>query len=107
MANYNSSKHNPALQNVDRPFSELFQLLPLLGSLSSDVKDQEILEAVQEHVDNGRHILISGIQSLGVLLSTAANNHDMGLDLKDVTTIGFLLKALGELLEGCECYSKN
>jgi hypothetical protein len=78
MANAYSSKRNPALQNVDRPFTEIFQLLPRLRNYSGttqslSTEELYIFHAIQEHAETASHTLISGIQSLGTLL--AVNGH--------------------------------
>lgn len=112
MANAYSSKCNPALQNVDRPFTEIFQLLPKLSNYAGSIKflspeELNIFHAIQEHAETASHTLISGIQSLGILLATAADNKDMGLGQADVMAIGWLLQSLGELLENCYSYTKS
>jgi hypothetical protein len=112
MANAYSSKRNPALQNVDRPFTEIFQLLRQLPSVSKSItsySDDElnIANALQQHAETASQTIISGIQSLGVILATAADNQDMGLGQNDVMAIGWLLNSLGELLENCHTYSRQ
>lgn len=97
MANNNSNVSNPFLQNIDRPFSQLFELLP---QFNKDTH-REILLAIEAHSKNAAYLLTAGIQSLGVLLATAATNEELRLADRDLGNIGWLIAVLSDLLGCC------
>jgi len=106
MATEHSITKNSLFQNGDQPFTELFALLPQLqrnisGNNISYETDTPTLEAIHLHAGNAVCLLLNSIQSLGVLLATAADNKDMGLSLSEVSQIGWLVQAIGNMLSGC------
>jgi hypothetical protein len=104
MANNNSNVSNPFLQNIDRPFSEIFELLPLLGK---EISKPEILEAIETHSVNASYQLISGLQSLGVLLAIAVDQEEEKIGKKHLANIGWLIHSLGDLLNSCVFVKDN
>jgi hypothetical protein len=106
MANNNSTVHTSAVQNIDQPFTELFDLLPQLHSKGSQYSQKEILRAIRIHSSNAAYVLLNGIQSLGVLLALAAEHDDNRLDKKYIVNIGWLTYTLSDLLECCVLQGK-
>jgi len=106
MADEHSISNNPIFQNCEYPFSELFALLPKLqrqisGNTVTYDTDTDILRAVYQHADNATYQLLDSIQSLGTLLATAADNEDMGLAATNICSIGWLFRAIGNMLGSC------
>ena len=107
MANEHSISNNPIFQNSGHSFSELFALLPKLqakATANGDLNystDTNTLKAIYHHADDASVALLSGLQSLGVLLATAADNQDMGLSLGEVSAVGWLIRGIGDLLTSC------
>lgn len=106
MADAYSITNNPLFQNSEHPFSELFTLLPklereILGNEVSYRSDTNTLKAIHQHTNNATDLLLGSIQSLGTLLATAADNGSMGLTVPDICNIGWLFRAIGNLLSSC------
>jgi len=106
MANDHSITNNPIFQNCEYLFSELFALLPKLqrniaGNEISYSTDTDTLKAISQHTENATYLLLGSIQSLGTLFATAADNKDMGLEAIDICNIGWLFRAIGNMLSSC------
>jgi hypothetical protein len=107
MANNNSTVPISAVQNVDQPFTELFDLLPQLNNTNAEYPHTEILRAIETHSSNAAHLILNGIQSLGALLALAAEHDDNRLTQEHIINTGWLTHALGNLLEGCVFINEN
>lgn len=97
MANNNSNVSNPFVQNIERPFSELFELLL---QFKKDAQP-EILQAIEVHSKNAVYLLTTGMQSLGVLLATAVEQDGIKIAKRDISNIGWLVVGLSDLLGSC------
>lgn len=112
MANDHSISNNPIIQNSGHPFTQLFELLPKLqrdisGNYVSYKTDTNTLKAIYQHAEDATCTLLASIQSLGIVLATAADNKDMGLSLDDVSSIGWLFQSIGDLLGSCHITRDN
>lgn len=87
------------IQNIDRPFTELFSLLrrDVIADghciMRYDIHD---LKIIYQHTDNAIDNLIQGIQDLGCLLASVSQNNQVE---NLMPKIGFLIADLANLTD--------
>lgn len=59
--------------------------------------ETEELQVMHQHVDNAMDILLQGLQDLGTLVGTAAQNQEQARE--DLKNLGLFISAIGNLTE--------
>ncbi len=112
MANVNSNADSNIFQNIECSFSELFELLPKskIGINTADTHytpDSKLLKAIHRHAENSTYKLQTGIQSLGILLANIKDDPNMGISVRDISSVGWLIQLLSDLLMACYLTETN
>jgi hypothetical protein len=97
--------HNPHFQQRLRSAYELSHLLRKLpdhfdlasGGASAEMRQQ--MEAAETHADNYSEILLDGLESLGRVMWSAAENKDWPVEQQDVARLGTLISQLAVQLQ--------
>lgn len=87
---------NVTLNNFASPFTELFSFLKRYadnGLFITHYKPEE-LKLMRQHIDNAVEGLLHGLQGIGCILSSLANDH-----LKMIKNIGFFISIISNLME--------
>lgn len=92
-------KENPYLRNVGRA---AYELPILLQQLPSDLYDAEplspdallIAKAASKHLYSARVSVLSGLEALGRVMASAAQNSDDKVDDADFYNLGYLISHL-------------
>lgn len=96
------------LDNLDHPFSELFSLLEAREVKNGGINlayTTETMKAIHQHSENAIALLLSGIQSIGYLMSVKGNNKFITGD--NLNDLGFLIATLSDLTDAIYTLNSN
>lgn len=99
-----ASSHSPHFQHAERAPYEIGHLLLKLPADFSSYSTQpadlhDIADALELHVYNAKEAIMSGLEALGAVMSTAATNPNCSVENKTVSHLGWLVKHLSVELQ--------